>query len=424
MTADEARFYLKRLSSHPGRAGDTDNLNPEFAIRLATAIQQARAQGIPASLASGYRDENQTGSAYDARGDSSHSYGLASDIGGLDGPGGALTQRWAQIAQANGISNPYGTGNAAEFNHWQLPAQPLEQTSALLNSLKAAKATGDMNQVWAAYSPGSVGGGQKSWTADQVFNAIYQQESSGGTNPAAGNNVMQIQPGTWKIYAQPGENINDRAANIAVGHRIVNDLMQKFNNDPSRVAVAYFSGEGNVAKDGTSPFVNDSTDGSKRVSSYVSDIMRRLGAPTGGGSTAPVASPQTPAQPSPWATLGSSLGEALGQMSTAQSGGSQIVDPPDQPAIRSMAAQTDFMAPPANPVPQTLAGGIAPTLGSLAVQTPPLPSAVEDPGSITAGAPSMTAMLGGVGTATDPTLIDPRRTNSINPYTRPLTRLG
>jgi hypothetical protein len=36
----------------------------------------------------------------------------------------------------------------------------------------------------------------------------------------------------------------------------------------------------------------------------------------------------------------------------------------------------------------------------------------------------MTAMLGGVGTSTDPTLIDPRRTNSINPYTRPLMRLG
>jgi hypothetical protein len=422
MTADEARLYLKRLSSHPGRAGDTDNLNPEFAIRLATAIQQARAEGIPASLASGYRDENQTGSTYDAKGDSSHSYGLASDIGGLDGPGGALTNRWAQIAQANGISNPYGTGNAAEFNHWQLPAQPLEQTSALLNSLKAAKATGDMNQVWAAYSPGSVGGGQKSWTADQVFNAIYQQESGGGTNPAAGNNVMQIQPGTWKIYAQPGEDINDRAANIAVGHRIVNDLMEKFNNDPSRVAVAYFSGEGNVAKDGATPYLKDSNDGSKAVSGYVSDIMRRLGAPQGGGgSTAPVASPQTPAQASPWAVLGSSLGEALGQMSNAESASTMVSDPPDAPPIRTPALGADFMAPPASPVPQTLAGGIAPTLGSLAVQ--PQTEPIQDP-SITQGAPSMTAMLGGVGTSTDPTLVDPRRTGSINPYTRPLTRLG
>ena len=164
---------------------------------------------------------------------------------------------------------------------------------------------------------------------------------------------------------------------------------------------------------------------------YIAPVSGLLGAPapvsadtstSGGGSTTPVAATQTPAPVSPWATLGSSLGEALGQMSTAQSGGSQIIDPPDQPAIRSMAAQSDFTAPPANPVPQTLAGGIAPTLGSLAIQAQP--EAIQDPASITAGAPSMTAMLGGVGTASDPTLIDPRRTGSINPYTRPLTRLG
>ena len=112
-------------------------------------------------------------------------------------------------------------------------------------------------------------------------------------------------------------------------------------------------------------------------------------------------------------------------MSTGGSGsGSQIIDPPDQPAIRTPAMETDFTPPPANPVPQTLAGGIGPTLGSIALQPQPLPSAVEDPGSITAGAPSMTAMLGGLGTASDPTLYDPRRTGSINPYTRPLTRLG
>ena len=111
MTADEARLYLKSLSSHPGRTGDTDYLNPEFAIKLATSIQQARAEGIPASLASGYRSTTDHPSSYDLKGDSSHTYGLASDIGGLDGPGGTLTNRWAQIAQANGLSNPYGTGD-------------------------------------------------------------------------------------------------------------------------------------------------------------------------------------------------------------------------------------------------------------------------------------------------------------------------
>ncbi len=160
---------------------------------------------------------------------------------------------------------------------------------------------------------------------------------------------------------------------------------------------------------------------------YIEPVSKLLGAPTPAGgaaqpgsSTAPVAASQTPA-PSPMAVLGASLGDALGQMSLSQSGGSQIIDPPDQPAIRSMAAQTDFTPPPANPVPQSLSG-IGQTLGSLAIQ--PQQEAVTDPASITQGAPSMTAMLGGVGTAQDPTLVDARRTGSINPYARPLMRLG
>ena len=424
MNVDEARAYLSRLSSHPGRAGDTANLNPEFAVKLATAIQQARNEGIPASLFSGYRSTTDHPSSYDLKGDSSHTYGLASDIGGIGGVGSSTALRWAQIAEANGLSNPYGQQDGQEYNHWQIGPK-LETQPDLLNRLKAATATGDINNVWAAYSPQSAGGGRGAYTADQVFNAIYQQESSGGTNPAAGNNVMQIQPGTWKLYAQPGENPDNRADNVAVGHRIINDLMTKFNNDPSRVAVAYFSGEGNVAKDGASPFVNDSTDGSKRVSSYVSDIMRRLGAPTGGapavagGSGAPV---QTP-QPNPMATLGSALGDAFSQMANTYSGAGQISDAPDQPAIRSMAAMTDFTPPPANPVPQNLSSGVGQTLGSMAAAIPPTTEALQDP-SITQGAPSMTAMLGQVGTYSDPTLVDPRRTNSINPYARPLTRLG
>jgi Tfp pilus assembly protein FimT len=106
MTPGEARLYLSRLSSHAGRVGDTSNLNPEFAVRLASAIQQARSEGIPVSLMSGYRDDDTTGSAYDAGGNSSHGYGLAGDVGGLDGAGGALTTRWGQIAQQNGLSNP------------------------------------------------------------------------------------------------------------------------------------------------------------------------------------------------------------------------------------------------------------------------------------------------------------------------------
>jgi hypothetical protein len=155
--AEAARAFLATLSSHTDRAGDTANLNPDFAVRLASAVKQARAENIPISVFSAFREPGQTGSAYDAGGNSSHSYGLAADIAGLDGPNGKITQRWAQIAQANGLSNPYGIGNGAEYNHWQLPPVPLEQTPQLLASLKAAKATGSYANVWAAYQGGQTG---------------------------------------------------------------------------------------------------------------------------------------------------------------------------------------------------------------------------------------------------------------------------
>ena len=155
--------YLSGLSAHPTRPGDTSNFNPTFATALANSIRQARAAGLNVGLESGFREPGQTGSAYDAGGNSSHTYGLASDISGLDGPNGKATQQWAQIATANGLHNPYGIGDAKEFNHWQLPEQPLEQNPQLLASLKAAKATGDFQNVWSAYNAG--GGPQRPWTA-------------------------------------------------------------------------------------------------------------------------------------------------------------------------------------------------------------------------------------------------------------------
>jgi hypothetical protein len=153
--ADGDYSYLSGLSEHPDRPGDTSNFNPVFAAKLTSALQQARAAGLPLGVMSGFREPGQTGSAYDAGGNSSHTYGLASDISGLDGPNGKITNQWAQIAEANGLHNPYGVGNTAEFNHWQLPPQPLEKSPQLLASLQAAKATGNMQNVWNAYNGGS-----------------------------------------------------------------------------------------------------------------------------------------------------------------------------------------------------------------------------------------------------------------------------
>jgi hypothetical protein len=144
--------YLASVSAHPDRPGDTANLYPPFASNMAAAIQEARSQGLNVGLASGYRTPGQTGSTYDAIGDSGHTYGIAGDVSGLDGPNGRKTMQWASIAANHGLYNPYGTGNAAEYNHWQHSPYPLEKNPALLATLKNAYASGNgnMNAVWAA----------------------------------------------------------------------------------------------------------------------------------------------------------------------------------------------------------------------------------------------------------------------------------
>jgi hypothetical protein len=136
---------------------------------------------------SGYRGPNETGSVYDAQGKSSHSYGLAADIDGLDGPNGTITKRWAQIAQQNGISNPYGVTNPREFNHWQLPTQPLETTPDLLGKLKAASVSGNPQDMWNAYGGATPatggGGGTRIGVLPELNTAIEAAAAKNGISP-------------------------------------------------------------------------------------------------------------------------------------------------------------------------------------------------------------------------------------------------
>ena len=152
------------------------------------------------------------------------------------------------------------------------------------------------------------------------------------------------------------------------------------------------------------------------------------GADTGAatGAAAPAAAPPPP-PPSELSQIGSALGSALsgiassGSGLTGSPGGTFLDASQDQPGIRMPALGEDFTPPPANPVPANIAagagsGGLAQQLGSLAA-TPGDPM-LENPAiapSITAGAPSMTSMLGGVGGAQIGNIYDPRRPMAIQP---------
>ena len=190
--------YLTSLSEHPNRAGDVSNMNPAFSSSLAAALRQANAQGLHLGVMSGYRSDTTTGSGYDASGKSAHGYGLASDISGLDGPNGKITQQWAKIAEANGLHNPYGVGDAAEFNHWQLPEQPLEKTPQLLASLKEARSTGNFQNVWNAYN-GANGSGPAIASAPARINPGLTVNSS----PLASSHSQFIQDYAKSIGVDP-----------------------------------------------------------------------------------------------------------------------------------------------------------------------------------------------------------------------------
>lgn len=144
-------------------------------------------------------------------------------------------------------------------------------------------------------------------SSDDVFNSIHQQESGGrATSPTSINGAVgpgQIKPETFVEYAKPGESIDNPKDNLAVSKRIIDDYSQKYNGDAARVAVAYFSGPGNVSPPGSvTPYIHDAHDGNgKSVSSYVNDVTSRLSKTSTPGSN--------PAQTPPYQTKGDYYGK-------------------------------------------------------------------------------------------------------------------
>jgi hypothetical protein len=97
-------------------------LHPEFARRLAAAIEEARGSGLPhVAVYSAYRPPAFGVGGMRDKGASMHAYGLAVDVSGIGRPRSTSARLWARIAIRNGLYNPYlGTRREAwEWNHWQ-----------------------------------------------------------------------------------------------------------------------------------------------------------------------------------------------------------------------------------------------------------------------------------------------------------------
>src|SRR6266545_6866951 len=138
----EARAYLIETAS-PGYTMTLQGaelaigrLHPEFAVRLESAIREARSAGLPfAGVFSAYRPPAFGVGGFSDKFNSLHTYGLAVDMRGIGSPGSPEAQLWHRIAAKNGVVCPYGPRDRAEWNHCQptsvkmiLAENPLRET--------------------------------------------------------------------------------------------------------------------------------------------------------------------------------------------------------------------------------------------------------------------------------------------------------
>ena len=105
---------------HQGPALAVMRLHPTFVRRLAGAISEARAAGLPfAGIFSAYRPPAFGVGGFADKFNSLHTYGLAVDLLGIGRPGSTEAKLWYEIAGRHGIVCPYGADNRREWNHCQ-----------------------------------------------------------------------------------------------------------------------------------------------------------------------------------------------------------------------------------------------------------------------------------------------------------------
>jgi hypothetical protein len=135
-------------------------------------------------------------------------------------------------------------------------------------------------------------------TPAQISKGIISNESGGRNvvSPQGARGPGQIMPATFRQYARPGESIDNPADNLAVHNRIIADYNARWPNDPARVAVAYFSGPGNVSPPGSpTPWIHNTSDVNESVAKYVANATAKMGGPAGGTATAAAAPAAQPA---------------------------------------------------------------------------------------------------------------------------------
>src|SRR5258708_36373973 len=126
-----------------------DRLHPGFAVKLAEAVKRARDERLAeAGIFSAYRPPAFCIGGFKDKFDSLHSYGLATDITGIGGPGSVSAHRWHQIVLDVGLYLPYGPDHRVEFNHPQFI--PVKIAPRELRETITADGPIDLRPIWLA----------------------------------------------------------------------------------------------------------------------------------------------------------------------------------------------------------------------------------------------------------------------------------
>jgi hypothetical protein len=184
----QARAYLVETATPGytmGRQGPAlaiGRLHPEFAIRLAGALREARESGLPsAGVFSAYRPPAFGIGGFSDKFNSLHSYGLAVDLTGIGGPGSSDARRWHAIAAKHGVICPYGSDNQAEWNHCQPTSTKIVLAQSELRETITADGPVDLEAMFEAgnamlESPGSARDGAGKVRPVQLVRLVTEQD--------------------------------------------------------------------------------------------------------------------------------------------------------------------------------------------------------------------------------------------------------
>jgi hypothetical protein len=122
----ETRAYLVQTANpgytmtQQGPELAIERLHPEFAMRLAKALREARDTGLSsAGIYSAYRPPAFGVGGFSDKFNSLHAYGLAVDLYGVGRPDSVEALWWHEIAAKHGLICPYGHHDKTEWNHCQ-----------------------------------------------------------------------------------------------------------------------------------------------------------------------------------------------------------------------------------------------------------------------------------------------------------------